>query len=95
MTKIDNHASILADFIDGQSVAALAEQYGVHVTTIYRSLHKYGVQTLKVSGGLDERNELICGEYIAGCKVVDIAKRYHLSSPAIYAIIRNYKNSCT
>lgn len=94
MTKIQDPMQILTDFIDGQSVESLAAEHGVHPTTIYRSLHKQGVQNLKAPGANDGRNELIASEYQAGCKVTDIAKRYRLAVPTIYAIIRQYKNSC-
>ena len=94
MTKIKDPMDVLGKFIDGQSVESLATEYSVHPTTIYRSLHKMGVQNLKVPGAHDGRNELIYGEYQAGCKVTDIAQRYRLAVPTVYAILREYKNTC-
>ena len=94
MTKIQNPTQILTDFIEGCAAESLAKQYGVHVTTIYRTLHKFGVQNLKAPGSLSDRNALIAGEHEAGCKIKDIASRYRLSIPGVYAAIRSYKNSC-
>ncbi len=94
MTKIYNASEILTEFIEGKAVATLAVENGVHVTTIYRALHKYGVENMKVPGAHKGRNKLIYGEYVAGCPVNEIASRYSLAVPTIYSIIRHYKNSC-
>lgn len=94
MTKIQTPEKMLADYIDGQSVASLALEYGVHQTTVYRMLHKFGVQNLKEPGKFRDRNILIVSMKDGGIPMEEICITTKLAPSTIYAIIRDYKNNC-